>query len=107
MPRRASKARVSSAIAWTDMGRSMSAVRPWPCCSTAMTCRVCASRSGRGPNEVPVAEIAPCRTTTGTLAGAEEQQGTGPVAGDALEGPGDLGNSGQVEQVDDRRVTDV
>src|SRR5262245_3114675 len=28
----------------------------------------------------------------------EEQQGAGPVAGDALEGPGDLGDAGQVEQ---------
>ena len=63
------------------------------------------SRRGRATTCAPVARVG--KVVCELLLIGEEQQGTGPVAGDALEGPGDLSNSGQVEQVDDRRVTDV
>ncbi|MFD0473191.1 hypothetical protein ACFQ0B_36740 [Nonomuraea thailandensis] len=49
-------------------GRSMSAVRPWPWISTAITLRLLARCGSSMPNEVPMPEKEPWMRTSGSPA---------------------------------------
>ena len=51
-PRWPSSAAESSAICSYVIGRSMSAVWPWPCCSTAITCRDVGQARQERPHEI-------------------------------------------------------
>jgi hypothetical protein len=46
-------------------GRSMSAVWPWACCSTAITCRLLASDGMIPPKSTPMVERLPWSRTSG------------------------------------------
>ena len=64
-PRCAINAATSSPSASRDSGRSMSAVRPWPCNSTAITRRFFARSSRFAPN-VSTEPNAPCNRISGS-----------------------------------------